>query len=234
MITKEFELCTMNVDCFDHLTIESILDMTATSAGRDANQYHAGFNDFYEAGCYWVLAKVRFNVLSFPNPESKIAITTWPRKTDRNLVAYRDFIIKDEAGHIIIKGQSVWCVIDINNRKICRFPALLNRMPTQEDAVIDEPWGRIPDPVNPTVVQHTVKFCDCDHNGHMNNAQYARAIWNALALKDEVVKSFYIQFEHECHLGDTLTLEIEKDDHHYIIYGKDGDQVAIKAELYTQ
>lgn len=233
MLTTSFTLSTMNLDGHDRLTLTSILDFAAEAAGRDASSLHVGFKDFERLGYYWVLARVRLVIKAFPDPEGEVRVTTWPQKLLRERMAYREFRFTDERSHVLVEGESTWCVIDRATRLFVPFPEVFKTVLQESEVVLPGDWERLPDARGIRTATHVVRPTEIDHNGHFNNAQYARVLLDALDLgPDEVPAAFAISFEHELKKGETMNMLIDPTDTGYLAKGVRSDGLtAFKARI---
>ena len=75
---------------------------------------------------------------------------------------------------------------------------------------------------------HKVGFSDLDHNGHMNNTNYANLILNA--VQNKTFTHFEINFLNECLQDDEIYISVTEDDGEYVI-GKVGDRTAFIAYI---
>jgi len=90
-----------------------------------------------------------------------------------------------ESGLKMMEWISQWVLFDLNERKILRPTALLTDLPTFGRLGVGILGKKIALPLDVADVSassytHTVRYCDLDTNGHMNNAVYGDLIINAL------------------------------------------------------
>ena len=165
----------------------------------------------------WVLMRVKYKVIKNIPLYSKVNATTWPRK--KGLVDFdRETIICDLNGDTLIAGISKWVILDANTRKIIPAKYVPYNAETSDETNFDDKFLKLKEfnVEGTNSYQYKVEFCDTDHNGHTNNAKYATMLLNALRLKeDEVIDEFQIDFIHESHLDDIITIYFYKENNCY-------------------
>lgn len=212
---KELFLRTTDFDQHDEIKISAVLDIFQIIAGNHAEEIGTGFDQMKCQGYYWVISKLRFDILKNPVPGKDVIIKTWPKPAGR-IEFLRNNTMKNLEGEICIQCQSNWIVIS-EDRKIVR-PEKINFNSTNYSAekLYNESMGKknylIPEIYE--IKSHIVQNSDIDHNGHMNNSKYGDLILNFWDMsKIGLLKSFEIYFHKEARLGDTI------DTYHFIEEG---------------
>ncbi|MBO7508570.1 MAG: hypothetical protein J6T39_02895, partial [Clostridia bacterium] len=91
-------------------------------AFQDASTKHAeslgvGFEAMLSKKLLWVTMRIKYEILRLPKPNEMLTIKTYP--SGKNRMEYdREYLICDEEENLIIKGQSKWCLINSQTRKI--------------------------------------------------------------------------------------------------------------------
>ena len=98
-------------DLNDALTPKSILNIFQDVASVHAEEIGVGYSDMLAKNLYWVLSRVKFDIIKQPTPNQTVIVETWPLEKGR-IDFDRDFLITSTDGEVLIKGTSKWCVID--------------------------------------------------------------------------------------------------------------------------
>lgn len=203
-------------DLNDNLTPKSILNIFQDIASVHAEDIGVGYKTMLDENLYWVLSRVKFDILKMPKPNQTVVAETWPHEKGR-IDFDRDFLITTTEGEILIKGTSKWCVIDTTTRSLQRTDNINYIGVCSPDKNYQDRFGKIILPEMDTTTQfdHKVMFADLDHNQHMNNTNYATLVSNAISNKN--ISHFEINFVNECKLDDVITIQSISEDGEYII-----------------
>lgn len=221
-------------DCYDNFSVVSILNFFQDIASKHVEKWECGFDDLIRKGYLWVLVRTKFDILKNPNSKDNlITVETWER--DRSRADFtRDYIIYSENGEKLIIGTSKWCLLDMNTRRV--LPTKL----IQETLTYKEKYNyqnEIKKLVFPNIeasenFEEKVTFTKVDHNGHMNNTHYAEFILDAIRLKkNEVIKSFQIDYLKEAFLDDIIGLKTERTEDEVFIEGYRNNDLLFKAKI---
>lgn len=221
-------------DCYDNFSVVSILNFFQDIASKHVEKWKCGFDDLIRKGYLWVLVRTKFDILKNPNSKDNlITVETWER--DRSRADFtRDYIIYSENGEKLIIGTSKWCLLDMNTRRV--LPTKL----IQETLTYKEKYNyqnEIKKLVFPNIeasenFEEKVTFTKVDHNGHMNNTHYAEFILDAIRLKkNEVIKSFQIDYLKESFLDDIIGLKTERTEDEVFIEGYRNNDLLFKAKI---
>lgn len=221
-------------DCYDRFSVVSILNFFQDIASKHVEKWECGFDDLIRKGYLWVLVRTKFDILKNPNSKDNlITVETWER--DRSRADFtRDYVIYSENGEKLIIGTSKWCLLDMNTRRV--LPTKL----IQETLTYKEKYNyqnEIKKLVFPNIeanesFEEKVTFTKVDHNGHMNNTHYAEFILDAIRLKkNEVIKSFQIDYLKEAFLDDIIGLKTERTEDEVFIEGYRNNDLLFKAKI---
>jgi len=157
---------------------------------------------------YWVVMSYHFEVTRWPLANENITIETYPGAT-KAFVYPRHYIVYDEKGAIIVRGISLWAILDHTSHKPTIPPANgvdiaavhsegeLNWPPRQtlEDLIVKE--------------NRLVRNSDLDFNGHMNNIRYVDFALDSddfLFYSSHIPTEFQMTFSSETTLGKTMEI----------------------------
>ncbi len=212
--------------CFEEEDFESyglkpcsILSVFQFVSLEHAIKLGVGFNDIIKQNLLWVTMRIKYQLLGNILPNQYLKIVTYP--SGKNMMEYdRDYIIFDENGNMLAKGQSKWCLIDTQTRRIKRMidcPVLEN-IPT----VFEGKFLKT-DAFEPSCcpdLRYGVKHDDIDNNGHVNNIVYAKILDELLQRQYKTIKFFQINFLKELVYGDMIDVYTKPENNAVTFVGK--------------
>ncbi len=192
-------------DANDNLSIKSILSIFQDVAANHAEDIGVGYLTMLNKNLYWVLSRVKFDIIKMPEPNQTVIVETWPHKKGR-IDFDRDMKILSEDGTVLITATSKWCVIDTVNRRLQKAENVNYIGEIHPEINYTEKFDKItlPESEQLFMFSHRVGFCDLDHNKHMNNTNYANLISNAITNK--AITHFEINFINECLENDEISI----------------------------
>lgn len=163
---------------------------------------------------YYVICRMKGTFLAPLKDGQKIYGITYPRYPDA-VQMYRYLYCLDEEKKPIFVLSSLWILLDPDTRRIkpCRFmkedmqkviPTLSEIEPLDEEPLRGMDFSGYD--LKP-VKTYTVEQADIDKNLHMNNTVYLREAEKISSLPS--FRTFEIDFERECYLGEKLLLKKE-------------------------
>lgn len=212
----------------DRLSAKSILSLFQDVAGVNGDEIGVGYLTLLEKNLYWILTRVKFDIIKMPIPNQTVYVQTWPHEKGR-IDFDRDFKIVSEDNETLIIGTSKWCVIDTLTRMLQRTDNVnyIGEICTDKNYENKFSKIKIPDEESTYKFTHTVRFNDLDHNHHMNNTNYANLVTNA--TQNQIFSHFEINYLNECKLDDNIEISTIKADSEEYIIGKNGDKLAFIA-----
>ena len=218
-------------DVNERLTPKSILNIFQDVASHHAEEIGVGFDDLITLNLYWVLSRIKFDIISMPYINQEVIVQTWPHEKGR-IDFDRDIKITSLDGNTLIIGTSKWCVIDTQTRMLQRSTNV-NYNGTHLNIVnYSEKFNKISIPdVNPIhIYDYKVYFSDLDHNNHMNNTNYATLVSNV--INNKCIKHFEINFLNECLYNDIINISLIQTETNEIVIGTVSDKKAFVALVY--
>lgn len=202
------KLRTSDYDKYDRIKMYSILDVFQDLAGDHAEELNIGYSLMKEKKLIWVLVSQEVRIVGNVPYGKEVTLRTWPAEKGRaDFIRYYE--IETDCGDSVVEAISKWVVVNYETRRIER---------ASEVNYEGEIYSKKPfDGINKLKVNipHTKQFLksykvlndDIDHNGHMNNANYVKLIYNSIELsKDNYIKNIHIDYLKEAMLGDTIDL----------------------------
>lgn len=225
---KDYKLFNSYFDINDNISPKAILTIFQDIAGFHGEKIGVGYENMLKRGLFWVTARVKFDVIRFPKVYEEVEASTWPHAPNR-FDFDRDYVIKNKAGEVLIKGTSKWCVISTSTRKI----STMDDFPCKnlvEEKMYEDRFARsktLSKEEGELRLTHTVNLCEIDHNKHLNNTFYADYIYRALEGKS--LKHLQINFIQECVLGDKLDIYTKEEEEGILVAGYENDNLKFTA-----
>lgn len=223
-------------DRTDHLEIWGLARLVQEAADHHTEATGCGFAEMLKQDHAWVLARMYYQIHRMPAVGEEVTIRTWSRGCD-GLQFARDAEVVDEKGEVVVGVTTIWVVINYSNRKLVRMNDLLSDYEHHDRCATDvKVLKRLVVPKmfdQDYVKQIPIEESMIDHNNHMNNAEYLKVIFDALAdqeIKREEI-SFEINYLQESHLGDALSLNRTMQEGNYFFQINNSKGISITAKV---
>lgn len=206
-------------DVNDRLSYKSILNIFQDVASIHAEEIGVGYKEMLSKNLYWVLSRIKIDILKMPSINQVVMVETWPHEKGR-IDFDRDLKILSEDGEVLIIGSSKWCVINSITRMLERTDNVNYIGQCCLDKNYEDRFNKITIP-NSEIEEcflYDVRFSDLDHNQHMNNTNYANLVVSA--IDDKETSHFEINFINECLLGDKIQVSKTNDGQSEYVIGK--------------
>lgn len=169
----------------------------------------------------WVLLKKHIQFFRFPLLGELVEIHTYPSGLD-GYFTYRDYYVYDGNGDVCANASSMWTLMDTVERKMVKIPAAFGSLVYQTDYYLPKPSQKLKIPIDSSLPYDVkVNYLHLDWNGHVNNVQLIKMIFESLdekILQNQVLSSFTIQFKSEATLGQNLVVRSENISDNEIIH----------------
>ncbi|MCF8067814.1 MAG: hypothetical protein K9L30_04440 [Desulfobacterales bacterium] len=192
--------------------IYAMMQYLQDAAAKHAQSLGFGFDDLSNKACYWVLTNIKIQITDLPDWNTQFTIRTWPSGFNR-LKATRNFLGYDAQGIEFLRAASEWMVIGKDTGRPLNLLELDLGLLKNGDRALDEGIKRLKPASDLKWIQKiTVPYSALDVNGHVNNTEYVKWIFDALHAEkkiDRKVKTFQIAYIAEVFEGDELNIYIE-------------------------
>lgn len=215
-----------------------ILRITTDAAGEDFTDRDMSWQFLQEKGLVIIVSRVAFHVERMPVYDSIVTLKTYEAAPQGPLCTRMFELIDPETNELLIKGQTLWTILDLKNQRLMPAKAYPYR-PTPENVAEFEgiKAGKISIPANiETVGKHVIQYSELDANGHTNNSKYINFAIDALPpeFQSKPVKDLRLNYSKEAHLGDELTIRAvyNSEENKYTIQGLVNEVSSFECELY--
>ena len=225
LFKQEYILRTSDFDKFNHIKLSSVLDLFQDAAGRHAEELGVGYDEMLERSYFWVLIKIKFQVIKSPAFHQKVVVKTWPLSPNK-FIYRREYSIESENGEKLIIGSSEWVVMNSLKRRLVSAPDLY---PFTEgfhpERNFEERLDRLDEFETDTLPYSiTPGFSEIDANNHVNNTKYANFVFDAINPENELKTDiFQIDYKKEVLQGTNLNIYHKKEENTILAEGRDDE-----------
>lgn len=210
-IETERRVESFDADLHNKLKISSIFNFMQDIAAKHADELGVGYHALKENNIYWVLSWAKVEICGdLPSYGENLKIETWA-KGRHKLYYMRDFLLRNAAGEVIIKGTSAWLLLDVETKRLTDLSRLGLELPVfPEERAIKEYPGKFNFSLNESAITNRkVLYSDIDLNKHVNNSRYIEFILDCYNYEEHEkghVKSVTIAYKGETHFMDELVI----------------------------
>lgn len=229
--STEITLYNSYFDANDKLSLKAILSIFQDVASIHAEEIGVGYSDMKNNGLYWVLVRIKIDIKKMPSPNERVKVYTYPLEKGR-IDFDRELRITSLGGETLITGVSKWCVIDTVTRALKRTDGVNYLGEYVKEKIYTEPFDKISfsDTNLEEAFSYKVNFADLDHNGHMNNTNYASLV--SSLLNGAPFRHFEINFISECKKGDEIKVCIKRETDKTFVKGTVGEKISFISLTY--
>ncbi|MCR4617879.1 MAG: acyl-[acyl-carrier-protein] thioesterase [Lachnospiraceae bacterium] len=192
------------VDADKKITVNSIVDYFQDASTFHSEDLGVGYDYLLPRGICWVINTWQIDIIKYPKYLDRVKIYTLPYKF-RGFIGYRNFWIENVAGDILVKANSMWSLIDLNNMKPAKVPDDLPGVYGSAEPIdMDYENGKIRVPESAeSKGSIMVEGHFLDPNKHMNNGQYVNIASSYLPDGFEI-KRLRAEYRNQAFLGDRI------------------------------
>ncbi|MDQ0223568.1 acyl-ACP thioesterase domain-containing protein [Streptococcus moroccensis] len=176
-------------------------------------------------GLVWIVTDYEFDIVRLPRFSENVTIRTEAVSYNK-LICHRRFEVMDETGELLMRVESYFALMDLEQRKIVPVPEDLLEPYHSEKVKKIARGAKYKSLEKPSKANYHVRFFDIDMNGHVNNSKYLDWMYDVLGyefLKTHVPRHIHLKYNREVSPGGDVSSEFEMDglvSHHQI--GSDG------------
>jgi len=234
---QEEKISFYDLDVNGNTKLTALLKYINEAAFYNAEDLGIGIEKTLKINLTFIIQRIGLRIFKMPQLNEKIVVRTWPGNITRSSFK-RNGDICNKDGSKLLEWESLWVLIDINERKIKRpstFPIEIPRY-GKMDVEVEANKIVVPEAKEACAVyKHNVQFSELDINLHMNNAIYADLIANVLALfsSPNINEWNEVQFNyvHEAKLGDEVVVSSYESNGCLYITGSSGEKTIFTAAI---
>ena len=197
-------------------SIESLFNILIEAAWAHAQIMDWGYESLKSNNLLWVLSRMYFQIEKYPDWQDQITLSTWSAGTD-GIYAYREYILENEKGEVLLRASSAWLILDMETRKIFRLSEFRATFPKLIEPNACRNPKRIKPDTHPEDLKYfPVLFSELDINQHFNSVKYV----------ERVLDDFGIDF---LNAYEPAELEVN-----YLREGQAGDRIAVTSTQLSE
>lgn len=159
-------------DCDEHsrLRLSRLFQFTEEAALADAQRKGYGLWNMLNAGYGCVVTRMKLRWIHTPVLGEELYISTWAKENYKDKVIYKDYMVKDGRGNILVEGTSSWLLVDMKTMKAVPPSTSPFPVPIEEGReALPEKLDILPMGLFPKVVDQVQgRNTDLDINHHVN------------------------------------------------------------------
>jgi acyl-ACP thioesterase len=213
--TQQLTVKSYDTNQYGKASLVSLYNFMLEAAWAHAQTLDWGYDTLKNNNLFWVLSRMYIEVEKYPAWQDEITLNTWSAGTD-GMYAYREFILTDKSGGLILRASSAWLILDMENKRVFRLMDYRDTFPRRVDLNACRNPQRIkPQKHSQELVFTPVRFGELDINRHFNSVKYV----------ERVLDNFGIDF-----LNDHEPFQVEIN---YLKEGLAGDRLAVACDRIT-
>ena len=180
---EEFRIRYSDCDRFGKLKLRAVFDYAQEIAGNHATLLGCGDQLREHRSLAWILSRMRVRMLEWPKSETQVHVETWPSGFNR-LFATREFRFRTgKEQRVFAEGTSYWLLFNLETQRLAITQKEMEGLNLDTDDAeriflnLDKLKG---EEAAPVVTEFQVYEHQIDINRHLNNAEYAAFLQDAL------------------------------------------------------
>ena len=205
MIVKhDFFVGFRDVDANSNMKNSAILNMFQNIACIHSIEIGRKFKGLAST---WILTGYKVDIIKRPVYGEIVTASTWVREM-KNIMATREFEIRDKDGNVMVTAISNWA--HMSNNRLTKVPEGNEEAYGIEPSVANYEETRLKKIIEPEQYmlerEHTVNWDWIDVNYHMNNIYYMDIVDIIMpeSCRNSLCNSFEITYKKEVKCGETL------------------------------
>lgn len=234
--TEKYKLGAAETDVNSIASPSAILRYMQDSSNSQMLALKPTYEELIDRGLSFVLSKITVSMYGTLKAHDSFEGETWACPS-RGVTFNRCYRIK-KGDSIIAEASSVWALLNVNERKLCRVSDVELNYGEDEPLELDVPARfRIPAEANLTLVgERIVEYADCDLNGHMNNTRYPDILCSYItSMKGVRASKMIISYVSEAPIGCSIKIYSGfYDDAYYVRTVRDDGKINAEAEIILE
>jgi len=179
---EQLSIKSYHTNQYGQASIASIFNILIEAAWAHAQVMDWGYDDLKNNNLLWVLSRMYFQVEKYPVWQDQITLNTWSAGTD-GIYAYREYILENHLGEVLLRASSAWLILDMNTRKIFRLSEFRPTFPKHSDSNACRNPKRIKPDIHSEILDYfPVLFSELDINHHFNSVKYVERVLDVFGI----------------------------------------------------
>lgn len=184
-----------------------------------------------EHSMVFLLARIALQIERMPIGGEIITLTTRPLEAVKAQF-FRETVVRDEAGNLLLTAWSAWLLFDPATRRVLRpsrFPYALDCGPAPNQTLFE-----LNPPEGSPAGERVVRFSDVDVNRHLTNSVYSDIAYDCLpwqVAEERELAGVCIHFQSEARPEETIALFTAQEGNAHYIYGTIEERACFSACL---
>ncbi len=200
-------------DINQKLSIGAIIDLFQDCVFSQSEELGVGPDKLKSDKTGWILCNWQIIIKKRPHVYTDISVCTWPYKFEKFL-GYRNFLIKDDLGDVVVCANSIWMYLDIERMIPSKNAVKAGEIYTLEDRYPDMEYA--PRKLNSldelkVVDEFKVRKSNLDFYQHVNNGQYIKMAMEYIP-DDFNIGEIRVEYKLSAKLGDMIVVGYHEDD----------------------
>ncbi|WP_061994220.1 acyl-ACP thioesterase domain-containing protein [Clostridium sp. ATCC 25772] len=226
---KSYKIKFYETDFTQKIKTHSIVNYMQETSSLHSEVLGDGYEALGKKGMYWVVSRIKLDMIKYPKWNEEITIETWPGGLDR-MFFLRSFRIYGENNEHMGDIDAAYLLIDKKSP--------LPYKPKEEDIpyeVIKDRFKqykrinkiRFNKDEGELIGKRKVRYNDIDLNKHVNNAKYVEWVEDCFKtedFKEKRISSIQVNFIKEAKEGQKILFykyDVKEEKNSYYIQGKD-------------
>ena len=230
-LIKEIYINPLLVDASQKLKLSAFFSLFQDIATENADMIGLGKSVITDKGLDWIIMRVKVDFYGEIKHGDKVNLYTYPGELRNGFIFVRYGGINDLKGKPLCRITSLWGLIDNKSRRMVLKTTLPYPCETMNDNPLPFP-DRIPVEEVEKVYSKTMRYSDCDLNGHVNNTKYIDMICDIFPLDfyiNHMISAIDINYLSELHDGDNVDICASVDKTY--IEGRVNDKPSFSAKI---
>lgn len=213
MYEMESKVSFSNSDVNLELSLDGLVDYFQDCAIFDSAKGKATVEYLYERNMAWLLSSWNICIDRMPRMDEEIVVSTIPYEF-RGFFGYRNYLLKNKEGDVLVRADSMWSLIDIKELKPTRVTDELIKAYELGDKIEMNYKPRKIKLLGAGEKKEGIKIrkSQIDSNKHLNNAEYVSICLDFIP-DDKKVKELRVEYKNAVYLNEII---------YPVVYEQDG------------
>ncbi len=235
MYTYNKKILFSDIDQGAKMSLAGIMNAMQDCVNINSESIGKGIDYLLKTKRTWFAINWYIEINRYPKMFEDVVVKTWPYEFSSSM-GFRNVIIEDNAGQVIIAADSIWTLVDLDTGRPIRITDDDSEgYDLEEKYPIENPGRKIKIPEEFMLIDTvTVKKSDIDYNGHMSNGKYIQLADEYMPL-DSNISKIRVEYKSQSRLGEALDIYMakEKDSTFFKLQGRDDGSLKAVVEMYN-